>query len=504
MTADRSLPQGVAISRRGDKRLPKLARRFLAAVTSVGLVAAVAVPSATSAAAAVPADSSSAKRIMSGWLPYWTTSESTKSFVENADLFSDISPFWHNAVKSSKTASKVAIKNNSLSSGTHASVLPKLKDKGALVLPSITDGTGTGHMSAVMRNSKKRTALVNQISSLVNSNGYDGIDLDFEKFAFSDGQASWKKTRPAWVKFIIELSGVLHANGKKLAVAVPPMGVSNGDYWVYDWPAIGPYIDKLRIMAYDYAYSVPGPVGGPLSWVNKIAAYAASVMPPSKVQLGTPTYGRDWVVWKKGTGCPSVSKMTYQTRDIGSVIKGTPAGKWGRDPASLERTYTYKVKYNNGKCKVKRSAWVPDTTTVLERARIASAHGLNGIATWMIGSETSDQWAPLRSIASNLPFSATGGKNSQKIKLNVSAKKGAKGRKVSLTGKVKPVRTGKKVKLQKKKNGKWSKIRTTRTSAAGKYAFTVKATGKKTRLRIKAVGGKKYIKKLRYVTLKNK
>jgi len=483
---------------------PAKMRRVVAVLSAVGLVAVGIVPSAATAQAAAPADTNAPKRIMSGWLPYWTSTESTNSFIANADLFSDISPFWHNAVKSSSSSSKVAIKNNSLSSGTQAAMLAKIKGRGALVLPSITDGTGAGHMSAVMRNTEKRAALVNQISNLVNSNGYDGIDIDFEKFAFSDGQASWKKTRPAWVAFVKELSAVLHANGKKLAVAVPPMGVPNGDYWVYDWPAIGPHIDKLRIMAYDYAWSVPGPVGGPLSWVNKVAAYAASVMPADKVQLGTPTYGRDWVVWAKGSGCPAVSKKTYQTRDIGSVINGTPASKWGRDPASLERTYTYKEKFNGGKCKVKRSAWVPDTTTVLERARIASRYGLNGIATWMIGSETSDQWEPLRSIARGMPFGAAAGKKSQKIKLKVSSKRGAKGRQVSLAGKVKPVRPGKKIKLQRKKGNKWSMIRNDRTSSAGKYSFRTKAKGKKTKLRIKVAGGGSYTKTYRYVTLKNR
>ncbi len=470
--------------------------RAVGVVAVVGGLALGAMP-----ALAAPAAADSGQRIMSGWLPYWTTTESTNSFVANADLFSDISPFWHNAVQSTKSASGVSIKNNALSSGTRASVLPKLKGRGALVLPSITDGTGAGHMSAVLRNSTKRSALVNQISNLVNSNGYDGIDLDFEKFAFSDGQSTWKKTRPAWVAFIVELAGVLHADGKKLAVAVPPMGVPNGDYWVYDWPSIGPHIDKLRIMAYDYSWTQAGPIGGPLSWVNQIAAYARSVMPASKVQLGTPTYGRDWVVKTKGTGCPTLARKTYNTRDIGKIL-GAPKSSWSRDPASLERYYNYKVKYNGGKCKVFRSAWVPDTQTVLERARIAGRYGLSGIATWMIGSETSNQWGPLRTIANSQQFGSSS-KKAQTVRLKTADRVGAKGRAVSLSGKVKPVRPGKKVKLQKSKNGKWVTIRTDRTSAAGKYAFSVKATGKKTKLRVKASGGANYAKTFKYVTLRN-
>ena len=64
---------------------------------------------------------------MSGWLPYWTTAESVNSFVANADLFSDISPFWHNAAKSSSSPSGVTIQNNSLSSGSRASNLATLR-----------------------------------------------------------------------------------------------------------------------------------------------------------------------------------------------------------------------------------------------------------------------------------------------------------------------------------------------------------------------------------------
>ena len=98
-------------------------RRTIAVLSTVGLVSVGIVPAATSAQAVAPADLKSPQRVMSGWLPYWTTAESKKSFVANADLFSHAYPFWHNAVKSSNSSSKVVIKKNSLSSGTHASVL---------------------------------------------------------------------------------------------------------------------------------------------------------------------------------------------------------------------------------------------------------------------------------------------------------------------------------------------------------------------------------------------
>lgn len=474
-------------------------RRAFVAVTATSL-AMFGLPAVTAGSAAAE---TAPKRMMSGWLPYWTTQASMEAFLANSDLFSDISPFWHDAGKSTSTASGVTIKNHSLGYGTRASNLAALKGHGAEVWPSITDGTGAGYMSSVLRNTSKRAALVSQIVNLVNSNGYDGIDLDFEKFAFSDGSSTWSKTRPAWVTFVAELSAQLHANGKKLSVAVPPEGVAGSDYWVYDWKSIGPHIDKLRIMAYDYSWSTPGPIGGPLSWVHKVAAYAVSTMPGSKVQLGTPTYGRDWVKSKSGSGCPSTAQKVYDSKQIGSVL-GVGDGSWKRDAASQERYFNYTVKYNGGACTVSRSAWVPDATTVIERAKIASQYGLAGLATWTIGGEQAGQWGPLRDIARTMPFAtnAGGGSVGQQVNFKVSKKVVRRGGKVKVSGKLTPARSGAKVKVQRLRAGKWVNLKTVRTSAAGNYKTTVKVGAKakfrvavpKTGRYLKAVSGARLVK----------
>lgn len=455
---------------------------------SVGLVA---LPAASPAGAVVPSSGGVPKRMMSGWLPYWTTASSVDAFVANADLFNDISPFWHNAAKSTSTPSRVTIQNNSLSSGSRASNLATLRGRGVAILPSITDGTGAGHLSSVMKSTTKRAAFVSQIVNLVTANGYDGIDLDFEKFAFSDGQSTWDATRPAWVAFVAALGSQLHARGKQLAVSVPPMGVAGNNYWVYDWAGIEPYIDKLRIMAYDYSWSTPGPIGGPLSWVEKVAAYAVSVLPPSKVQLGTPTYGRDWVKGTSGSGCPSTAQKVYDSKNIGTAISGVPESSWKRDGASQERYFNYTVTY--GACRVSRSAWLPDAATVDARARIASKYGLNGIATWTIGGEQSSQWAPLREIARTLPFSAPDGPRGQAVSVKVSKKSGKKGRKVTIKGGVSPARAGVRIKLQVKKSGKWKTVNTVKTAGSGGYKTSVKQSAKRSVYRIKVVGTARYL-----------
>ena len=155
------------------------------------------------------------------------------------------------------------------------------------VLPSITDGTPARHMAAVLAETDKRSAFIGQITALVNDNGYDGIDLDFEKFAFNDGQQTWAATKSSWVTFVSELATSLHATGKLLSVSVPPMYSDSSGYWVYAFRDIAPHIDKLRIMAYDYSWDSAGPIGGPLSWVRTVLGYAVDAVPASKVYLGT-------------------------------------------------------------------------------------------------------------------------------------------------------------------------------------------------------------------------
>lgn len=260
---------------------------------------------------------------------------------------------------------------------------------------------------------------------------------------------------------------------------------------MYDWAGIEPYIDKLRIMAYDYSWSTPGPIGGPLSWVEKVAAYAVSVLPPSKVQLGTPTYGRDWVKGTSGSGCPSTAQKVYDSKNIGTAISGVPESSWKRDGASQERYFNYTVTY--GACRVSRSAWLPDAATVDARARIASKYGLNGIATWTIGGEQSSQWAPLREIARTLPFSAPDGPRGQAVSVKVSKKSGKKGRKVTIKGGVSPARAGVRIKLQVKKSGKWKTVNTVKTAGSGGYKTSVKQSAKRSVYRIKVVGTARYL-----------
>lgn len=374
--------------------------------------AVVAAAAMLAAAAAVPVQGADRepRRFLTGWIPYWSTETGTSSFITNSDIFRDVSPFWFDARWDA--TKKMPYVQSHLDDAVRAEQYDNIRGHGALVLPSITDGTGRGNMAATLKSPAKRKAHIEDIVDLVVANGYDGIDLDYETFAFTDGSSTWAQTRPAWVGFVKDLADALHKQGKKLAVTVPPMYDTDNDassgYWVYDYAAVGESADLVRIMAYDYSVGRAGPIA-PLPWVQKVATFAGSQIPKRKVQLGVPVYGRNWYVGRTGK-CPvgmAIDKSNYSMtsgRALASLAEdGVAPSQITRDAASGEATVSYKLTYRGlnargekTSCDIARTAFFVDDRAVADRVALARRAGLAGAALWTIGGEEASQWPMVR------------------------------------------------------------------------------------------------------------
>jgi spore germination protein YaaH len=389
---------------------------------------------------AAQADGAPPKRVASGWLPYWMTTpgrpDGVNSAVQNADLFADVSPFWYSATAAS--GGGVAVKLNPNFSNGAANVawaMQQLKAAGLVVLPAIADGSGKGRMAKALADPALRAKHVADIVNLVMANGFDGIDLDYEGFAFNDGSSSWGATQPNWTAFVTELGAALRAQGKLLSVTIPPpcsMGGSCSErtgYWVYNMTGIAPSVDRIRIMAYDYSVNGIGPIA-PMPWVRSIVQYSASVMPPSKLQIGVPTYGRAWTR-KDGSSfrltgnCPSPGSSAYRSltsmvsvtdRDIPGVL--ATAGvqptdiQWDQTAQENWVYYDKKVNWTDGSgatqtCTAKRVMWWVSPQAVLVRTQLVGEFGLGGAAYWTIGGEDPAQWPLIRGYAQSLAPAST-------------------------------------------------------------------------------------------------
>ena len=391
--------------------MKKIARVGLSATLLISLlVSALQVPAAR-------AEENTPRKILTGWIPYYSMKTALPDVLSNADLIKEVMPFWY-TLKYDAKGKKTQITD--LYAPANPSVpisepLTALRNANLQIIPTITDGTAKGVLAGLLKTPASRTQIVTVIMDLVRTNNYDGIDIDFEGFAFVDGNTSWKATAPLWVAFIKELSVALRAEKKLLSVSTPyvlnPADKQKG-YFVYAWEAIATSIDKLRIMTYDYSVAKVGPIG-PISWTERTVQYAISIMPASKVFVGVPGYGRDWVTSVSGV-CPAnvsasvkagAKAATFVMRNAQSL-----AATYGATPTYNEQfgesTFTYQKVYNGTtagglatSCTASRTAWYQDARGWELRAALVTKYRIGGITAWTFGMGEPLAMESIRNVA---------------------------------------------------------------------------------------------------------
>ena len=415
-------------------------KRLFSFALTLTLVASVAIQP-TFAADKAP------RKILSGWIPYYSVKtvlplvrklptaqptvagqpavcdasqygpaenqaiESSYLFT-NKDLMKEVMPFWYSLKSPTVIRDDYATGNPSW---PIADTVCLMRRAGLQVIPTMTDGTGKLELSGYLANATTRTTLVKTITDLVMKNNFDGIDLDYEGFAFVDGNDTWSKTAPRWVAFIKELSTSLHANKKLLSVSTPylydPKEKQKG-YYVYAWADIASSIDRLRIMTYDYSVAKPGPMG-PLSWTEKTILYALSVMSASKIYVGLPGYGRDWITSVNGK-CPTSAPPGL----IGGAKASTFKMNYAATKAEIDKavttfdekfsevTYNYTQSYNglsatgaSTACTVNRTVWYQNARSYADRMALVAKYRLGGAAIWTLGMEETAATLEIRNAA---------------------------------------------------------------------------------------------------------
>jgi spore germination protein YaaH len=360
------------------------------------------------------------RKILTGWLPYYSMKTYLPAVLNNADLIKEIMPFWYTLKYDGKTKKPVVtdVYKTANPSVPITEPLAALRNAGMTIIPTITDGTEKLVLANLLSKPVSRKQVVDEIVATVASQNYDGIDLDFEGFAFIDPNTTWKATAPNWVLFVKELGAALHAQKKILSITTPylfnPAEKQKG-YFVYAWAEIAPHIDRLRIMTYDYSTSRPGPIG-PIAWTEKTVKYAVSIMPASKVYLGLPGYGKDWVTKVEGV-CPSnLAKIitpsakagTFLMRDAASI-----AATYGAVPTYNETfaevTFSYKREYTgttssglSTTCTASRTAWHQNAQSFSLRAQLVAKYQLGGAAQWVIGQEEPLAMVAIRDVATSI------------------------------------------------------------------------------------------------------
>lgn len=374
---------------------PQRRRRVLVAAASV--LAAVLV---SAAVWATRDDGPTVRPVIpiDAWAPYWALDRSAEEIGRRDGSMREVSPFWFRSVG----VDEIIVDPNASSELT-AKFLDDADD--VLIVPSIVDGLPAGEMAAIIADPDTRARHVDAIIEFATAGDFDGIDLNYEQFAFADGRDTWAATRPNWVRFVAELAERLHADGRTLTASVPIVydagRTSNSGYWVYDYAAIVEHVDIIRMMAYDFSVRNPGPIA-PLSFVQRsIDGAIEATGQPEKLSLGLAMYGRNWPVSVAGE-CPEPGNAegvtvpgvtTVTPRSVDDLIERRNAiPVYDADTAEWSFEYELEISDSITTCVQTRQVHYVDADGVRARMDLAIDAGLGGVALWGLGFDDDDVW----------------------------------------------------------------------------------------------------------------
>jgi spore germination protein len=213
------------------------------------------------------------------------------------------------------------------------------------------------------KNHPARNNLIEGIATC--SAQFDGIQLDFETLRPDDGLA-----------LLDLLSEIRHRVPDKILSVAVPARVKKLENDAYDYSALSSIADKIVVMAYDehWKTSSPGPVAS-VSWCKSIADHATDTIPPDKLVMGLPLYGRAW------PATDLYRSMKY--RQIDEKLKTpsiTQKRNSGKEPYfEYEQSVTVKVFYE-------------DMDSIHAKLRLYKSYGIHGVAFWRIGQGPDELW----------------------------------------------------------------------------------------------------------------
>jgi len=296
------------------------------------------------------------------------------------------------------------------------------QSQGIRVLPSLlTLSRWLNHR--ILTDSETFDRAIAEIVEYVVAEGYHGFDLDLEAVGPED--------RAAYMAFVTRLGTALHERGKVLTLAVPAKATDTTTGWAgaFDYAALGQHADLITIMAYEFhgAWGGPGPVS-PYDGVERVAAFAASQIPPEKVLLGLAFYGFDWNTTSGGArylGYPEAAAlaerygvpMAIDASNRSATFRyRAPAGELPpavARPAALNHEITVR---QAPPCPTAVPAPVPTATagpappsdaiqdhevwleehdSAVARLTLADRYRVGGLALWRLGHEEARVWSAL-------------------------------------------------------------------------------------------------------------
>jgi spore germination protein len=265
-------------------------------------------------------------------------------------------------------------------------LLKRFQIRPLIVITNVTTGIGFDPDLArtVLGTATLRRQLINNILTLLDQYGLEGVNVDFENLNPAD--------RSLYTAFIQELSTALNSNGYLSTIAVAPKAADLPNAaWVgaFDYAALGAAANLVYLMTYEWGWVGGPPMAiAPLNQVQRVIEYASSLIPPQKLIQGVPLYGYDWTL-------PDTPENVAATVNLNAVY-------------DLAYNFQAAIEYNltaqspwfiySDAAGVRHEVWFEDVRSVRAKYQLARDFNLRGVGFWSPVNEPygfAQNWAVL-------------------------------------------------------------------------------------------------------------
>lgn len=306
-------------------------------------------------------------------------SQSYQDFLENLDKMSSTAVKWYTLDNNGDLTDKDNQRYINVPEG-HEEVI-RLSQKSGMEIQMLVFESDSAKLSKVLATPESRALLINQILTVVEREGYDGVNLDFEYLNAAD--------KDKYNEFTSILYKELKTRNKSLSISLP-VKTESTDWWpAYDYVTLGQNCDFVVLMAYDKNPGTPGPQSG-IDWVEEVVDYAIARIPAEKVVLGIGYYGYDWALGKRSSVILENNGATYLK------FADELSQQYGLNLQLDEKSGLYYGRYTDEN-EVSHELWMESNYSVDAKAKMVLLKGLKGVALWRLGYTNPSFWDTLMS-----------------------------------------------------------------------------------------------------------
>lgn len=255
-----------------------------------------------------------------------------------------------------------------------------------LVLTTLgEDGQFSGERAhQLFQDQAARGALIENLAQTIASQGFAGVDIDFEYIPPEDAAA--------YAAFVRDVRARLEPPGYTVLVALAPKTSAEQRgllYEAHDYRALGEAANNVLLMTYEWGYALSEPMAvAPIDKVEQVVRFATSAIPPDKIFLGIPNYGYDWTL-------PYVRGQS-RARTVGNVQAVEQAVQVGA-PIQYDET-AQSPHYNYWRDRAEHEVWFEDARSIRAKLALAGEYRLRGVSIWNIMRYFPQLWLVLNNL----------------------------------------------------------------------------------------------------------